>query len=405
MLFSCEKTDLAVLPVSSHLGKLLSVILIACLFLSCTTGHDPDSSNAIVPSGTDTHTQRVEELTTILTSPSLHHADKWKAVLEIRSYGLKATPGLLRVLEEEDKGNSHYYAIRTLGYIKDPNATEALCKTLLNTKHGPRRYAAIALGQIADSCAVDALQKALDDVPHVRSDALDALVKIDSNEARAVLEQWHFGDTTPGLQAEIVCDKSVYAVGDQIRIDASLANESEKSVQLAAAQGERYGYLVFKRKDGAFIEEVGTRMWEARVIRQAPLRELAPGAKLEYSFLGRVAMWTRGEKDDHAFVPSGKPFVTLDFRWVAFHICQTGEYEVRLVFMQGGELLHQLKAIGVSKDRLRLVWQGKVVSNPVSFSVAEKSSAQDNASSNAQMGDEVSKRQSGSESENFQKSN
>lgn len=390
MLFLCEKTYLAVLPVSSHLSKLLSVILIVCLSLSCTTGHDPDNSNSTIPSGTDTHTQRVVELTAMLASPRLQHADKWKAVQEIRSHGRKATLSLLRILDEEDKGNGHYYAIRALGYIKDPNATEALCKILLDPKYGPRRYAAIALGQIADPCAVDSLEKALHDVAHVRADALDALVKVNSKKAREVLEQWHFGNMTPGLQAEISCDKSVYAVGDQIRINAKLTNITNKSVQLAAAKGERYGYLVFRRKDGSFVEEVGTRMWEARVIRQAPLRELVPGAKLEYSFFGSVAIWKRGEKDDHTFLPSSQPFLTLDFQWVAFHIRQPGEYEVRLVFKQDENLLRQLKVIGISKEELQFVWQGKVVSNPVSFSVAAKSTGQDNGTFDEQLGNKAS---------------
>jgi hypothetical protein len=345
-----------------------------------------ESLNVSVQKGSkESHSpERLEELTDILASPNIEHADKWKAVQDLKKLGKNATLELIKILKEADKGNSHYYAIRALGYIKNPAATETLCEILVSRKYGPRRYAAIALGQIGDPRAVDALQKSLDDVPHVRGDVLDALVKINKKKAREVLDQWHFGDTTPGLQMEIVCDKSVYAVGEQIRIDASLANASEKSVQLAAAQGERYGYLVFKRKDGAFVEEVGTRMWEARVIRQEPLHELAHGAKLEYPFLGRVAMWTRGEKEDHTFVPSEVPFLTLDFRWVAFHIRQRGEYEVRCVLKQDEDLLRKLKAIGVSEDKLKLIWQGKVVSNPVSFSVTEKSSVQDKASSNQQ---------------------
>lgn len=324
--------------------------------------------------GGTTSSRSVSELLSILASPDLPHIDKWNAVQEIRQHGRKAAPGLLELLRTNET-NARYYAIRAIGYIKNLDATGVLCKILLDREYGPRRYAAVALGQIGSPQAVDALRKALDDVPHVRQDALDALVKIGSNEATRAVEEYHFGNPTSNLQLRILSEKSVYALGDTIRLDATLTNISNKSVLLSMKEGKPFGYLVFRRKGGAFIEEIDTGLRDQRgVTMGAQLYDLTHGATLQCSFAGRVAMWTRGEKDGHAFMPSGSPFLTLDFRQVAFHIRELGEYYVRAVFKQDHELIERLKATGVSEEKLALVWRGKAVSKPVCLTVTLRQS-------------------------------
>lgn len=333
---------------------LLGLVISACV---AAVSAEPDPSRPIT------------ELIAILASSEQAHADKWAAVQALRQHGTEATPHLVRLLDESG-GNARYYAIRTLGYVKDPAATQALCRVLLDRSYGPRRYAAIALGQIADPSALEALRSALNDAPHVATDALDALVKIDSLEARGVLEKYHCGGTSDDLRVTISINKSDLRVGDEIRVQASLTNVSGKHVLVSLGAEQQSGYLLFQRKDGAFIEHINTGLRDTRKVSRRQLRELRPGETIECLLSGRVAVWSRGEKEDHAFVVSGPPFLTLDFGVTAFHVRRPGDYCVRFVFAQRRGLLDSLRAQGLPDDRVDLVWQGKVVSNSLVFSVS-----------------------------------
>ena len=311
----------------------------------------------------------VKKCIAVLSSPTAPHTEKWEAVQELRRAGDEAVPGLLEVLAATDTNNSRYYAIRALGYLGSPEATEALSQVLLDRGYTPRRYAAMALGQIADPRAVPALKKALTDVSHVRADALDALVKIDSEESRQALEDYHFAHSDPGLKVEISCKPGPYAVGDSIEIEAKLVNVARKTVPIVVSNGEPISYLVFQRTDGSFVESVDTEVLEDRPIGVLLLHDLKPGAALKWRLTGLVAEWTRGEKDDHTFIPTDRSFLTLDFGSTAYHIRRPGEFRVRVVLRQDEDLVERLKHLPAFAARSADIGPKKVASNAALFSV------------------------------------
>ena len=352
----------------------LIIYLITIILLVFYTGYVSSFSESKITTKSDI-SNILENLTTILSSPNVGHPQKWKVVQDIREYGKKATPYLIKILDNKDIGKSHYYAIRALGYIKDPASTPILCKKLLDSKYDQRRYAAIALGQIDDPHAVEALKKALTDIRYVREDSLDALIKINSKDAIKAVENYHLSDVSNDLRLQMSINNSIYKIGDTISLNTTLTNFSDKSVLLSGVKGNTFGYLVFRKPDGAFIESVETGLKTKRLVSaDASLLELKSKSALEYSFTGKVEMWTQGEKDDHAFVPSESPFLTLNFQHITYHIRKPGEYTVQVVFKQGNELIEQLRTVGTADDKLQNVWQGRVASKPVSFKVVLESS-------------------------------
>lgn len=341
---------------------------LACLLLLALAG------GGIVGKETGKPGRPVKELIAVVASPNATHAQKWEAVIELKGYGDKAVPGLLQVLSQPDVNDSRYYAIRALGYLKSRTATKALSRILLDRGYGPRRYAAIALGQIGDPKAVPVLAKALADRSYVRDDALDALVKIDSRESRKTLERYHFADSDPCLKLEISCKPASCTVGDRITVEAKLTNVNAKNVRIIVTDGEPMAYLVFQRADGGFVESVDTGLREDRTAGSLVLHKLKQGAPLEWRHAGTVKEWTRGEKDDHAFVPSGKPFLTLDFRQLAHHIRRPGEFRVRVVLRQDKDALAFLRSVPGLEAGSADVGLEKAVSNAAAFSVVSSSS-------------------------------
>lgn len=305
----------------------------------------------------------------IIASPEAPHEEKWQAVQELKQRGEEAVPGLLGVLSRDDAGNSRYYAIRALGYLRSRAATAALSRLLLDRGYPSRRYAAIALGQIGGPEAVLALTKALTDVPHVRTDALDALVKIDSQESRKVLEEYHFTSTVPAVRLQISCQPGPYQIGDKIAIAATLANTGSASVPLIMSENEPMFYLVFRRANGSFVEAVDTGLLEDKLESTITLRDLKPGASLRWQLVGKVTEWTRGEKDSGASASSGRPILTLDFGAVTFHIRRSGEFQVRVVVKQDEDLVKLVRRFPELSARSADITVKQVASNEVCFSV------------------------------------
>ena len=312
----------------------------------------------------------LQRLVEVLASPEAVHADKWKAVQEIQVYGDKAVTNLVRLLLTTGSNDSKYYAIRALGYLGDSTVTDALCNILSNRQFGGRRYAAMALGQIRDPRAVSALEEALDDVDFVRSEALDALVKIDSPESIRALERYYFADSDSRLVLSATTEKPVYALGDAIQIQARLKNVSKETILLAEAMRSQWSCLVFQRFEGGFVEEVDTGLREDRAAsKPVTLAKLVPDQELDWRFSGTVQKWTRGEKDDHSFVVGGEPFLTLNFQYRAYHIRRPGKYQVRIVLRQGTREIGFLKSAGLPEDQIKGAWNGVVVSAPATFTV------------------------------------
>ena len=339
--------------------------LLLLLSLACIAGQPTDPSQ--VQGST---AKSLGALLESLAATNAPHSEKWQAVLQIKAYGKQATPGVLKVLSHAPSETQKYYCIRALGYLGDPAATEALCNILTNRQFGGRRYAAMALGQIRDARAVPALQNALGDVDFVRADALDALVKIKSPEAIAALERYYFAKSDSRLLLSIACDKPVYAPGEGITLQAQLKNASKEGVLLAEGTQSQSSYLLFQRSDGEFLEEVNTGLREDRAVRAPPtLRKFNPGEVMDWKYTGTVETWSRGEKDDHSFVPAGEPFLTLNFKRRAYHIRRPGKCQVRIVFRQSTREISFLKSAGLPEEQLKSVWTGSVVSGPVTFTI------------------------------------
>jgi hypothetical protein len=308
----------------------------------------------------------VSEWVAVLRSPTASHEEKWAAQGRLVTAGLPAVQPLIAALDDD---RAQYYAIRALGHLKSPAATQALSHILLDRGYGPRRYAALALGQIGDPKAVPALQKALSDVPHVRADALDALVKVDSRESREALEEYHFAGSDRGLRLRISCPSASYAVGDRITIEANLTNVTQKTLPIVVSGGNPMAYLVFQRSDGSFVESVEAGLHQDRGDDELSVHELGPGAALEWRVSGAVEQWTMGEKDDQTLVPSREPFLTLSFGRRAFHVRRPGGLRAHIVLRQDGDVIVRLRRVPALARRSADVGLKKVVSNEVSFSV------------------------------------
>jgi hypothetical protein len=303
----------------------------------------------------------LNQMVAVLVSPEANHFLKWKAVNELKEAGHSATPELLKILKGPNTGDCHYYAIRALGFIQDSRATGILCDILLDSQQGTlRRYAAIALGQIADPRAVNALERVFKDMP----DALNALVKIKSKDAIKALETYYFANSSADLKLELKSNKTVYTVGDEIELYAELTNMTECPILLNNCCEKEFSCLVFQRQDGSFVEQVDTGFIKDDIRHKgmSELIHLAPAKKQCCSFKGKLIIWTRGEKVDNEYIPTGEHFLSVNFRFLTYHIRSPGDYTIRLVLKQEADQNTRHGSVNM--------WTGKAVSQSICIKIA-----------------------------------
>jgi len=230
--------------------------------------------------------QSIEKLIGRIVSNDASAAQKAKAATELVNFGAEAVPPLLHVLSSPDVGNSRFYAIYVLGCLKSKDGVGALCRLLADRNYGPRRYAAIALGQIADPAAVEPLQKALSDVSFVRTDAIDALMRIDLPGARHVLEDYFFSGSYMRFNLGISCSPARVRMGDAVELRAVLSNLSDQAITLHLAGGRPSSEIVIRLDDGLFIRSLIISFQDLR--ERMETHVLNPGDKFVWSVQGQV---------------------------------------------------------------------------------------------------------------------